>query len=415
MLENQRVVVTGLGVISPVGLSASEAWKNVRLGQSGIRRISLFDTGDPVWRVKIAGEAWGFDPRNYLTARETRRADRTTQFALAATAEALEQANLVTSLENSDDVGVVIGCGSGGLWTYAHQHEILLTKGPQRMNPLLIPMEVIDSSGVQISIRYGLHGPNFGLASACSTGADAIGMALEIIKRGDAEVIIAGGTEAAIHPLGIAGFDNMGALSRRNDAPEQASRPFDLERDGFVVGEGAGIVVLESETSARRRGVEPLAEIVSYAGTSDGLHFTAPAASAVQQARAVRRALQKGGVSPDEVGYINGHATGTQVGDPVEILAYRQVFGPALPPISSTKSTTGHMLGAAGAVEAIWTVYSLREQILPPTINYDTPDPNCVLDCIPNRPRAAHLDIAISAAFGFGGHNTVLVFRKWAA
>jgi beta-ketoacyl-acyl-carrier-protein synthase II len=413
MQLNQRVVVTGLGLISPVGLDVPTAWAKVVAGESGIGPITQFDTSGDQWKVKIAGEAWGFDPLNYLSAREIRRADRTTQMALAATAQALAQANLSITPHNADEIGVMIGCGSGGIWTYAPQHEILLTKGPQRLNPLLIPMEVVDSSGVQVSIKYGLHGPNFGIASACATGADSIGMALETIRRGDAQAMIAGGTEAAVHPLGIAGFDNLGALSRRNDSPARASRPFDKDRDGFVLSEGAGILILESLDFALARGAQPLAELVSYAGTSDGLHFTAPDESASQQARAVRRALQKGGLDPAEVGYLNAHATGTPVGDPLEIRAYRNVFGEQLPPISSTKSTTGHMLGAAGAAESIWCILALQNDVLPPTINYQTPDPGCTFDCIPNLARPAELEYALNAAFGFGGHNTILLFKKW--
>ena len=411
--NNVRVVVTGMGVISPVGLSVAEAWRNVVAGRSGIRRITQFDVSDDVWRVKIAGEAWGFDPLNYLSAREARRADRTTQFALSAVAEALAQSRLTITPSIADEMGVIIGCGSGGIWTYASQYETLLTKGPHRMNPLLIPMEVVDSSGVQVSIRYGLHGPNFGVVSACATGADAIGMALETIRRGDAQAMIAGGTEAAVHPLGIAGFDNLGALSRRKDCPAEASRPFDKDRDGFVLSEGAGVLVLESLEFALARGAEPLAEILAQAGTGDGSHFTAPDESAAQAARAVRRALQKAGVQPGEVDYINAHATGTPVGDPLEARAYAQVFGDRMPPISSTKSTTGHMLGAAGAAEAIWCAQTIRDGMLPPTINYHTPDPRCPIDCVPNIARTAKVDVALSAAFGFGGHNTILVFRKF--
>lgn len=408
-----RIVITGLGLISPVGLDVATGWRNVAGGRSGIRRITLFDVSGDRWQVKIAGEAWGFDPLNYLTAKEARRADRGVQFALAAAAEAMAQARLAITPANADDIGVMIGSGSGGIWTYTAQQAILDAKGPQRMNPLLIPMEVVDSAGVQVGIKYGAHGPNFGLASACSTGADAIGMALETIRRGDAKAMITGGAEAAVHPLGIAGFDNLGALSRRNDAPAEASRPFDADRDGFVLSEGAGILVIESLDFALARGAEPLAEIVSYAGTSDGVHFTAPDESAVQAARAIRRALEKAGVHPLEVDYVNAHATSTPVGDPLEVRAYRQAFGDRPLPISSTKSTTGHMLGAAGAVAAIWCAQALREGLLPPTINYHTPDPHCELDCVPNTARQAPIRIALSSAFGFGGHNTILVFRKF--
>ncbi len=412
-MNSVRVVITGLGIISPVGLSLPVAWQNVVEGRSGIRHITLFDVSGDVWRVKIAGEAWGFDPLNYLSARETRRADRTTQFALAAADEAIRHANLVITPTVADEVGVLIGCGSGGIWTYATQHEILLTKGPHRMNPLLVPMEVVDSAGVQVSIRYVLHGPNFGLASACATGADAIGMAFETIRRGDAQAMITGGTETPVHPLGIAGFDNLGALSRRNESPAQASRPFDADRDGFVVSEGAAILILESLDFALARGAEPLAEIAAYAGTADGTHFTAPDETGAQQARAVRRALAKAGLTPQQVNYINAHATSTPVGDPIEIRAYRQVFGDSLPPISSTKSTTGHLLGAAGAAEAGWCVQAIRNSLLPPTINHQTPDPDCAIDCVPNSSRSTPVAVAISAAFGFGGHNTVLVFKKY--
>lgn len=366
-------------VFSPVGLTVPEAWRNVASGCSGIRRITLFDASDEAWKVKIAGEAWGFDPLNYMSAKEARRADRTAQFSLAAAVEAVAHAQLDITPAIADDVGVIIGCGSGGIWTYATQHEIMLTKGAQRMNPLLVPMEVVDTSGVQVGIRFGAHGPNFGIASACATGADSIGMAVETIKRGDARVMIAGGTEAAVHPLGIAGFDNLGALSRRNDSPMEASRPFDADRDGFVVSEGAAILILESLDFALARGAEPLVEILSYAGTSDGLHFTAPDESATQSARAMRHALAKAGVRPEEVDYANAHAAGTPVGDPLEVRAYRQMFGARLPP----------------------------------TINYHTPDPNCAMDCVPNAARPAEVNVALSAAFGFGGHNTVLVFRKY--
>jgi len=409
-----RVVITGMGIISPVGLDVPTAWANVVAGRSGINRITLFDVSGDDWRVKIAGEAWGFDPLNYLSVKEARRADRNVQFALTAASQSLTQARLSISASNADDIGVMIGSGSGGIWTYAAQQEIMNTRGPQKMNPLLIPMQVVDSASVQVGIKYGAHGPNFGIASACSTGADAIGMALETIKRGDAQVMICGGTEAAVHPLGVAGFDNMGALSHRNDSPAEASRPFDADRDGFVVSEGAGVLILESLDYALARGAEPLAEIISYAGTSDGVHFTAPDESATQSARAIRRVLAKGGITLDQVDYVNAHATSTPVGDPFEVKAYQHVFGDHLPPISSTKSTTGHLLGAAGAVESIFCVMALRENVLPPTINQQRVDPRCAIDCVPNVARRAELNVVLSSAFGFGGHNTILAFRKFA-
>lgn len=402
-----------MGIISPVGLTVSTAWDNVANGRSGIRPITLFDVSSDLWRVKIAGEAHGFDPLNYMTARDARRADRNAQFAMAAASEAISQANLTITPSNADDIGVMIGSGSGGLWTYTAQQAILDTRGPQRMNPLLIPMEVVDSAGVQVGIRFGVHGPNFGVASACATGLDSIGMAIETIRRGDAEVMITGGAEAAVHPLGIGGFDNLGAMSRQTDSPSTASRPFDATRNGFVLSEGAGVLVLESLEFALFRGAEPLAELVSYAGTSDAVHFTSPDESAVQVARAVRRALTKAGLKPADVDYINAHATSTQVGDRLEVRAYRQVFGDRLPPISSTKSTTGHMLGAAGAAAAIWCVQSLREGIMPPTINHHHPDPECDIDCVANTARPAALQHILASGFGFGGHNTVLAFKKF--
>ncbi|HET7699467.1 MAG TPA: beta-ketoacyl-ACP synthase II [Candidatus Limnocylindria bacterium] len=410
-MEGRRVVVTGMGIVSPVGLDVASAWESLVAGRSGIRRITRFDVSGEEWKVKIAGEAHGFDPANYMDKKDARRVDRTTQLALAAAQEAVTQSCL-TTLADRDDVGVMVGCGSGGIETYADAYRTLLEKGPGRMNPFLIPAEVIDSSGVAIGIRYGFHGPNFAVTSACATGADAIGTSFLLIRAGQADVMLAGGTEAAVHPLGIGGFDNLRALSRRNDAPERASRPFDKERDGFVLSEGAAIVVLEELGHAIRRGATPLAELVAYAVTSDASHITAPDPDARQQGRAVTRALAMAGVAPAEVGYINAHATSTPLGDPFEIRAYRAAFGERLPPLSSTKSMTGHLLGAAGSAEAIFTVQALRTGVLPPTINQETADPECDTDVVPNVARKAAIDVAMSSAFGFGGHNSVLLFRR---
>lgn len=401
-----------MGLISPVGLDVKTGWENLVAGRSGIRRITRFDVSGDEWRVKIAGEAWGFDPLDHLSAKDVRRADRTTQMTLAAAEEARSQARLEIGPANADDVGVIIGCGSGGVETYSANQHLLDAKGPRGMHPLLIIMEVSDASSVQVAIRYGLHGTSLGLSTACATGSDAIGIAAETIRRGDAEVMFAGGTEAAIHPMGIGGFDNLGALSRRNDTPAQASRPFELTRDGFVVSEGAAVLILESLEHAARRGAEPLAELAAYGATSDGQHLTAPDENGTMQGRAVRRTLEKAGLRPDEIGYINAHATGTQVGDPLEVRAYRQIFGDRLPPLSSTKSVTGHLLGAAGAIEAIWSIQTIRTGCLPPTINYEQPDPACLADVVPNAARLASVDAVLSAAFGFGGHNSVLAFRR---
>jgi beta-ketoacyl-acyl-carrier-protein synthase II len=409
-MSSPRVVITGLGLISPVGLDLDQAWSNIAAGRSGIGRITLFDTDQ--FRVKIAGEAWGFNPTDHMSIREARRADRSVQFAIAAADQAVRQARLVISADNADHIGVMIGTGSAGIWTYTTNQAIMDSKGPSHMNPLMIPMIVVDSASVQLGIKYGVHGPNFGIASACATGNDAIGSALETIKRGDAQGMICGGTEAAVTKLGIGGFDNLGALSHCNDVPMEACRPFDKERDGFVMGEGAGVLILESLDFALQRGAEPLAEIVSYAATSDGTHLTAPDESATQPARAIQRALAKANITPDEVDYINAHAPGTNLGDKLEARAVKLVFGDRSVPISSTKSMTGHLLGAAGAIEAIWCVQALRHNLLPPTINYHTPDPDCAIDCVPNVARDATINVAISSAYGFGGHNSTLVLRK---
>jgi 3-oxoacyl-[acyl-carrier-protein] synthase II len=405
----RRVVITGMGVISPVGLDVPTAWDNLVNGRSGIAPITLFPTQD--LRVKIAGEAWGFCATDYMSAKEARRADRNVQFALAAAKEAMAQANLTPGAVNGDAMGVLIGTGAAGIWTYTQQQMILDRYGPQRVSPLLIPMITVDSASVQVSIMAGANGPNLGLASACATGADAIGEAAEIIRRGDAEVMIAGGTEAAVTLLGITGFDQLGALSRRNETPAEASRPFDANRDGFVLSEGAGVVILESLDHARRRGATPLAELLAYAATADAAHFTNPDASATQAARAISRGLQKAALTVAQVDYINAHATATPLGDVFEVRALKRAFGPHAYriPISATKSMTGHLLGGTGAVEAIWCVLALRHGLIPPTINYTTPDPDCDLDFTPATARPARLRVAISTAFGFGGHNSVLV------
>lgn len=409
----RRVVITGLGLISPVGLEVPTAWANVLAGRSGVRPITLFETEK--FRVKIAGEAWGFEAQNYMSAKEARRADRNVQFALAAAQEAIKHAHLTIDDANADDVGVLIGTGAAGIWTYTAQQKVMDEGGPSRLSPLLIPMITVDSASVQVSIATGARGPNFGIASACSTGVNSIGEAYEMIKRDDAEVMLAGGTEAAVTPLGIGGFDQMNALSRRNAEPAAASRPFDKERDGFVLSEGAGVLVLESLEYALGRGAQPLAEMLAYSVTTDALHFTNPDPEGKQAARAIQRALSKAGLQPEQVGYINAHATSTTLGDVFEVTAIKRALGAAAyaVPVSATKSITGHMLGAAGAAEAIWTVLALREQILPPTINQHTPDPACDLDFVPNTARPAQFEVALSTAFGFGGHNTVLVFRRW--
>lgn len=412
----RRVVVTGLGLISPVGLNVPAAWEAVCAGRSGVRTITLFDTAH--FRVKIGGEAWGFTPTDYMTAKEARRADRNVQFAIAAAREAVAQARLNVGQDGVDaeGVGVLVGSGAAGIWTYTAQQKVMDEQGPQRLSPLLIPMITVDSASVQVAILTGARGPNFGLASACSTGVDALGEAFEIIRRGDADVMLAGGAEAAVTPLGVAGFDQMNALSRRNDDPAGASRPFDRDRDGFVLSEGAGVLVLEALEHAQRRGAEPLAEMLAYGATSDALHFTNPDPDGLQAARAITRALHKAALRPEDIGYVNAHATSTPLGDVFEVRALKRALGAHAYriPVSATKSITGHMLGAAGAAEAIFTVLALRHQILPPTINHATADPECDLDCVPNVARRADFGVALSTSFGFGGHNSVLVLRRWA-
>ena len=409
----QRVVITGMGVITPVGLSVDAAWRNVLGGCSGIGPITLFDPTP--FAVKIAGEARGFDPLMTMSAKEARRADRNVQFALAAAQQAVDQAGLrIGANADPDQTGVLIGSGAAGIWTYTAQQRVMDQQGPARISPMLIPMITVDSASVQVAIRFGARGPNFGVASACSTGVDAIGEALEILRRGDAEVMLAGGAEAAVTPLGIAGFDQLGALSRRNHAPEAASRPFDAGRDGFVLSEGAGVVVLETLAHAERRGAAPIAEVLAYASTADAQHFTHADLAGAGAARAMRRALVKAGLTAEAVGHVNAHATGTPSGDPAEARALAEVFGARLStiPVSATKSTTGHLLGAAGAVETVWTALALRDRVVPPTINRETPDPTCALDVVAEGARRADFEVALTTAFGFGGHNTVLVLAR---
>ena len=410
---SKRIVITGAGAITPIGLTVAEAWRNVLAGRSGIGPITLFDTTP--FAVKIAGEAHGFDPLTVMSAKEARRADRNVQFALAAAHQAIAQADLRNGANaDPDQTGVLIGTGAAGIWTYTTQQKVMDQQGPGRISPLLIPMITVDSASVQVAIRFGARGPNFGVASACSTGVDAIGEAVEILKRGDADVMLAGGAEAAVTPLGIAGFDQLGALSRRNDAPTAASRPFDADRDGFVLSEGAGVVVLETLAHAERRGAVPIAEVLAYASTADAQHFTHADLDGAGAARAINRALVKAGLGAEAIDHVNAHATGTPGGDPAEARALAAVFGPRLAtiPVSATKSTTGHLLGAAGAVETIFTALALRDQVVPPTINRQTPDPACILDVVAEGARSVSATHALTTAFGFGGHNTVLVLGR---
>jgi 3-oxoacyl-[acyl-carrier-protein] synthase II len=410
-MGNRRVVVTGMGVISPVGLNLPTMWTNLVAGRSGVRLITLFDTTE--FEVRIAGEAHGFDALNYISARDARRTDRFTQFALAALEEALAQSHLTIDEYDAHDVGVIVGSGVGGIQTYSHEFDVLREKGPRRVSPLLVPMISVDVPAVQIALRTGAQGPNFGIASACATGADAIGQAYETIVRGHAQVMFTGGFEAAITPIGVATFDRMRALSRRNDNPAAASRPFDADRDGFVMAEGGALLILEELGFALRRGAEPLAEVIGYAATSDAIHVAAPDAEGAGASRCMALAIERAGIAPGDVSYINAHGTSTLLGDPAETQAIKQALGEHAyrVPVSSTKSMTGHLIGGAGALEAVVCVQALRTGIVPPTINLETPDPACDLDYVPGQARWADLDVTLSNSFGFGGHNTTLVFR----
>ncbi len=409
----RRVVVTGLGAVTPVGLDVESSWRAVVEGRSGIGPVTLVPADH--LPVRIAGEVRGFDPTVAMEAKEARRADRFAQFAVAAAREAIRQSGLVIDEDNGEDVGVIIGSGAGGVQTYTDNQHVMDNRGAGRLNPLMIPMITADSASVQVSIQTGAHGVTFGVAAACSTGNDAIAQAFYAIQRGDASAMITGGAEAAVTHLGLVGFSQLRALSRRNDEPERASRPFDRDRDGFVLSEGAGILVLESLDSALARGAEPLAEILACAATSDAVHLTDPDREAAQASRAISLALAKAGVAPEELSYINAHATSTSIGDVSEVRALKRALGDAAyaTPVSSTKSVTGHLLGAAGAVEAIWCIRAMRDGLLPPTVNLEHPDPECDLDFVPNAARPAEINVALSAAFAFGGHNSMLVLRKW--
>ena len=408
----QRVVITGLGAVTPNGADMPTTWGSVREGRSGIRPITLFDTTD--YDVKIAGEVHDWDPLHYMSRKEARRADRFAQFALVAADEAVRQADLDIA-SDGDDIGIFIGAGAGGIATYQRQQAILDEHGPNRISPMLIPMIVPDSAGVQVGIRLGVRGPNFCASSACSTSMDTVGLAAETIRRGDAQAMIAGGAEAAVNTLGISGFGQLRALSRRNDDPAGASRPFDRGRDGFVLSEGAVIMVLESLSHAKMRGATPIAEVRSFAATSDARHLTAPDREGSGGARCMTRALTKACLTPDRVDFVNAHATGTPVGDPIEVCSIKTVFGDHTKSmaVSSTKSATGHLLGAAGALAIALTALALRDGCLPPTINLNDPDPECDLSHVANTSRSSDAQVALVPSYGFGGHNSCVIITKW--
>lgn len=411
---NNRVVVTGIGMITPVGLDASSSWENLIAGKSGVDNITLFDASK--FGVRFGAEVKGFDPTSYINRKEARHMDRFAQFAVAAAKQAVAQANLEINDDNKHDIGVIIGSGIGGLTTLQEQIVNLEKNGPDRINPFLVPMMMSDAAAANVSILLGARGPNFCSTSACSSSADSLGLAYETVKRGAVKVIISGGSEAALNQIGLAGFIACRALSCRNEAPQEASRPFDSERDGFVIGEGSAILVLEDLEYARARGATILAEMAGYGASGDAYHITQPLEDGSGAAQAMEEALAKAGWQPQEVDYVNAHGTSTPLNDKMETRAIKTVFGEHAHKlaVSSTKSMTGHLLGGAGAVEAAISVLVLHHGIIPPTINLTHPDPDCDLDYVPNKARVAKVDKVISSSFGFGGHNSVLAFRRFA-
>ena len=408
-----RVVVTGMGILCPLGLDVTTTWEGLIAGKSGIDYITLFDR--ELCKTKFAGEVKGFEPTNYVSRKEARHMDRFAQLSVAASIQAMEQSGIQISSANQDNIAVIIGSGIGGLTTLFEQAKILLEKGPDRVSPFLAPMMISDMAAAQVSIVLGIKGLNLCTTSACSSGSDAIGVAYELIKQGGAQIVIAGGSEAIINQLGITAFNALNAISTRNDAPQLASRPFDAKRDGFIISEGAGILVLEDLAHAQERGADIRAEIMSYGASADAFHVTQPLEDGEGAARAMQTALNKAGLAPTEIDYINAHGTSTPLNDKMETKAIKTVFGKRAYriPISSTKSMIGHLIGAAGAVEAAICIMVIQSGVIPPTINLTHPDPDCDLDYVPNIARQAKVTTALSSSFGFGGHNSVLIFRRY--
>ncbi|MBV9880876.1 MAG: beta-ketoacyl-ACP synthase II [Gemmatirosa sp.] len=412
-MMRRRVVVTGLGAISPVGNDVATTWRSLLDGRSGGAPITKFDAER--FAVRFACEVKGFDPLLYMDRKEAKRSDLYTQYAMAGAVQAMTDAGLADGGFVPEECGVILGSGIGGLNTFEDQHTTFLESGPKRISPFFIPMFISDIAAGVVSMRFGAKGPNFGIVSACATSAHALGEAFRAIQYGDADVMIAGGSEAAVTPMSIGGFANMGALSTRNDDPERASRPFEKDRDGFVMGEGAGVVVLEALDHARARGAHIYGEIVGYAATGDAYHLTGQPPEHEGLQRSMRRALKDAGLTPADVQYVNAHGTSTPLNDPNEAKAIRHVFGDAVDglSVSSTKSATGHMLGAAGAIEFIACTLAIRDDLIPPTINHFEHDPECDIDVTPNTPRQRRIDAAISNSSGFGGHNTTLAVRRF--
>jgi 3-oxoacyl-[acyl-carrier-protein] synthase II len=412
--KRRRAVITGIGLISPLGMGVEDNWNSLMQGKSGIGPITRFDPGN--FATRIAGEVKDFHPEDFISKKELRKMDLFLQFALAAARLSLDDSRLQMTPELSERAGVIMGCGLGGITTIEETHRLLLDSGPRRVSPFFIPMIISNMAPGLISIYHGLKGPNFSVQTACAAGTHAIGQAFHMIREGIADVMLSGGVEATITALGIAGFNAMRALSTQNDEPQKASRPFDLHRDGFVMGEGSAILVLEEMHRALDRGAKIYGEVIGFGASGDAFHMAAPAPDGEGAARCMKNALQDAGIPPHDVDYINAHGTSTDLNDKYETQAIKKVFGDhaANIGVSSTKSMTGHLLGAAGGVEGAYTALAIDRQIMPPTINYEYPDPECDLDYVPNQARPAPIRVALSNSFGFGGTNGTLVFKKWA-
>ena len=410
---SRRVVVTGLGIVCPVGIGVKESWDNIVSGRSGIDRVSKFDPEG--YACQIAGELKGFDPEKYMSKKLIKRLDPFVQYAIAAAKEAWEDSGLDIEKEDPTRIGVITGCGLGGLGTIEHYRDTLVNRGPRRVSPFFIPMAIPNMGSGQISILFNAKGPNTVVCTACAAGTHAIGWAFKEIQRGAADIMFCGGSEAVITELALAGFGSLKALSTRNDEPQRASRPFDRDRDGFVIGEGAGMLILETLEHAKKRGADIKAEICGFGLTGDAFHMTAPPDDGEGGARAMKEALEDAKLSPEDIDYINAHGTSTPLNDSCETKAIKSVLGEHAYkiPVSSTKSMTGHLLGGAGGIEAVFSVNAICHGVVPPTINYETPDPECDLDYVPNEAREKELNVVLSNSFGFGGTNGVLIFKKF--
>ncbi|MBI5574296.1 MAG: beta-ketoacyl-ACP synthase II [Elusimicrobia bacterium] len=409
----KKVVITGLGVLSPIGIGKEDYWKALMDGKSSAALITKFDTAN--FSVKFGCEVKNFNPENYIEKKKVRRMDRFVQFAVAAAKLAVEDSKLDFTKENPERCGVIVGSGIGGMQTIEDQARVLFEKGAGRISPFLVPMLITNMAPAEIAMIFGVRGPNYALTSACASSTHSIGDALRLMRYGDMDIAIAGGSEAAITPLGFGGFCAIKALSTRNDAPEKASRPFDAQRNGFVMGEGAGMIILETEEHAKARGAKIYCELAGYGATDDAYHITAPEPNAVASSKAMELAIKDGGLIPEDINYINAHGTSTDLNDKTETMAIKKVFGEHAKKlaVSSTKSMTGHLLGAAGAVEIIATVLCMERGFIHPTINYEFPDPECDLDYVPNKPREKQINAAISNSLGFGGHNSTLAIKRY--